>query len=142
MDIDQFKPKEYWTMKAKFNGKERRSNKDVTFDARLTHFDSNKLTQFSITSDGEARDIEGKVNSAEFQVISMKKNKVRRNPPTPYITSTLQQDAGNKLNLSASQTMKIAQKLYEGVELSNGVAVGLITYMRTDGFHVGIALVA
>ncbi|XP_045811312.1 DNA topoisomerase 1 [Trifolium pratense] len=142
MDIDQFKPKEYWTMKAKFNGKERRSNKDVTFDARLTHFDSNKLTQFSITSDGEARDIEGKVNSAEFQVISMKKNKVRRNPPTPYITSTLQQDAGNKLNLSASQTMKIAQKLYEGVELSNGVAVGLITYMRTDGFHISDEAVA
>ncbi|KAK2399152.1 DNA topoisomerase, type IA, core [Trifolium repens] len=142
MEIDQFKPKEYWTMEAKFNRKERRSNKDVTFRARLTHFDSNKLTQFSITSDGEARDIEGKVNSAEFQVISMKKNKVRRNPPTPYITSTLQQDAGNKLNLPASQTMKIAQKLYEGVELSNGIAVGLITYMRTDGFHISDEAVA
>jgi DNA topoisomerase IA len=112
MEIDQFKPKEYWTMEAKFNRKERRSNKDVTFRARLTHFDSNKLTQFSITSDGEARDIEGKVNSAEFQVISMKKNKVRRNPPTPYITSTLQQDAGNKLNLPASQTMKVLILIY------------------------------
>ncbi|GAU15221.1 hypothetical protein TSUD_09580 [Trifolium subterraneum] len=142
LEIDQFKPKEYWTMEAKFNRKERRSNKDVTFRARLTHFDSNKLTQFSITSDGEARDIEGKVNFAEFQVMSMKKNKVRRNPPTPYITSTLQQDAGNKLNLSASQTMKIAQKLYEGVELSNGTAVGLITYMRTDGFHISDEAVA
>ncbi|GAU15218.1 hypothetical protein TSUD_09560 [Trifolium subterraneum] len=141
MEIDQFKPKEYWTMEVKFNRKERRSNKDV-IRARLTHFDSKKLTQFSITSDGESKDIEGKVNSAEFQVISMKKNKVRRNPPTPYITSTLQQDAGNKLNLSASQTMKIAQKLYEGVELSNGTAVGLITYMRTDGFHISDEAVA
>jgi DNA topoisomerase IA len=112
MEIDQFKPKEYWTMEAKFNRKEQRSNKDVTLRARLTHFDSNKLTQFSITSDGEARDIEGKVNSAEFQVISMKKNKVRRNPPTPYITSTLQQDAGNKLNLPASQTMKVLILIY------------------------------
>ncbi|CAJ2671754.1 unnamed protein product [Trifolium pratense] len=142
MEIDQFKPKEYWTMEAKFDRKERISNKDVTFRGRLTHFDSNKLTQFSITSDGEARDIEGKVNSAEFQVISMKKNKVRSNPPTPYITSTLQQDAGNKLKFSASQTMKIAQKLYEGVELSNGKAVGLITYMRTDGFHISDEAVA
>ncbi|XP_045815651.1 DNA topoisomerase 1-like isoform X7 [Trifolium pratense] len=142
MEIDQFKPKEYWTMEAKFDRKERISNKDVTFRGRLTHFDSNKLTQFSITSDGQARDIEGKVNSAEFQVISMKKNKVRRNPPTPYITSTLQQDAGNKLKFSASQTMKIAQKLYEGVELSNGKAVGLITYMRTDGFHISDEAVA
>jgi DNA topoisomerase IA len=112
IEIDQFKPKEYWTMEAKFNRKGKRSNKDLTFLAHLTHFDSKKLTQFSITSGGEARDIEGQINSAEFQVISMKRNKVRRNPPTPYITSTLQQDAGNKLMFSVVQTMKVLILIY------------------------------
>lgn len=106
IEIDQFKPKEYWTAEVHFNMRES-SNKDLTFLAHLTHFDSNKLNQFSITSDVEARDIESKINSAEFQVINMKRSKVRRNPPTPYITSTLQQDAANKLNFSASHTMKV-----------------------------------
>lgn len=107
MEIDQFKPKEYWTMEAKFNMKERRLNKDLTFLAHLTHFDSKKLNQFSITSGGEARDIESKINSTEFRVISMKRDKFSRSPPTPYRTSTLQQDAANKLNFSASQTMMV-----------------------------------
>ncbi|KAI5394002.1 hypothetical protein KIW84_060919 [Lathyrus oleraceus] len=142
MEIDQFKPKEYWTMEAKFNIKERRLNKDLTFLAHLTSFDSNKLNQFSITSGGEASDVKGKINSAEFRVISLKRHKVRRNPPTPYISSTLQQDAANKLNFSASHTMKLAQKLYEGVELPNGVAVGLITFVRTDGLHISDEAVA
>ncbi|CAK8570116.1 unnamed protein product [Lathyrus sativus] len=142
MEIDQFKPKEYWTMEAKFNIKERTLNKDLTFIAHLTSFDSNKLNQFSITSGGEASDIKGKINSAEFRVISIKRYKVRRNPPTPYISSTLQQDAANKLNFSASHTMKLAQKLYEGVELPNGVAVGLITFVRTDGLHISDEAVA
>lgn len=112
MEIDEFKPKEYWTMEAQFNKKELRSNKDLTFLAHLTHFDSEKSNQFSITSGAEARDIESKINSADFQVISMKRNKIRRNPPTPYITSTLQQDAANKLNFSASHTMKVLEFLF------------------------------
>ncbi|CAK8570115.1 unnamed protein product [Lathyrus sativus] len=136
MEIDQFKPKEYWTMEAKFNMKERRLNKDLTFLAHLTRFDSNKLNQFSITSGGQARDIESKINSTEFRVISMKRDKFSKSPPTPYRTSTLQQDAANKLNFSASQTMMLCQKLYEGVELPNGISVGLITYIRTDGLHI------
>jgi len=112
LEIDQFKPKEYWTMEAMFNMKEQRLTKDLTFLAHLTHFNSNKLNQFSITSGEEARDIESKINSADFRVISMKRNKVRRKPPTPYITSTLQQDAANKLNFSASHTMKVLILIY------------------------------
>ncbi|CAI8605799.1 unnamed protein product, partial [Vicia faba] len=142
MEIDQFKPKEYWTMEATFSMEERRLNKDLTFLAHLTHFDSNKLNQFSITSGEEARDIESKINSAEFRVISMKRGKFLKNPPTPYRTSTLQQDAANKLNFSASKTMMLSQKLYEGVELPNGISVGLITYIRTDGLHISDEAVA
>ncbi|AES58899.2 DNA topoisomerase I, bacterial protein [Medicago truncatula] len=142
LEIDQFKPKEYWTMEAMFNMKEQRLTKDLTFLAHLTHFNSNKLNQFSITSGREARDVESKINSAEFRVVSMKISKVQSNPPTPYITSTLQQDAANKLNFSASHTMALAQKLYEGVELRNGITVGLITYIRTDGLHISDEAVA
>ncbi|XP_019438806.1 PREDICTED: uncharacterized protein LOC109344452 [Lupinus angustifolius] len=136
MEIDEFKPKEYWTAEAHLKRKEPGSNEDLNFPAHLTHFDSKTLNQFSITSNTEATDVENKINSAEFQVIRLKRNKIRRNPPTPYITSTLQQDAANKLHFAASHTMKLAQKLYEGVELSDGKAVGLITYTRTDGLHI------
>ncbi|XP_061362537.1 uncharacterized protein LOC133306257 isoform X2 [Gastrolobium bilobum] len=142
MEIDEFKPKEHWTVEAQFKKEEQGSNEDLIFPAHLTHFDSQKLNQFSITSDTEAMNIESKINSADFQVISLKRNKTRRNPPTPYITSTLQQDAANKLHFSASHTMKLAQKLYEGVELSDGVAAGLITYIRTDGLHISDEAVA
>ncbi|XP_027333216.1 uncharacterized protein LOC113848052 isoform X2 [Abrus precatorius] len=142
MEIDEFKPKEYWTVWAQLKKEEVGSNKDLTFSAHLTHFDSKKLNQFSITSGTDARDIQSKIDSANFQIVSLKRNKVRRNPPTPYITSTLQQDAANKLHFTASHTMKLAQKLYEGVELSDGVAVGLITYMRTDGLHISDEAVA
>ncbi|CAJ1972217.1 unnamed protein product [Sphenostylis stenocarpa] len=142
MEIDEFKPQEYWTVEVQLKNKDLGSNKNVTFPAHLTHVDSKKLNQFSITSDTEAKYIQSNINSADFQVVSLKKSKTRRNPPTPYITSTLQQDAANKLHFTASHTMKLAQKLYEGVELSDGVAVGLITYIRTDGFHVGISLIS
>ncbi|KAF7830175.1 DNA topoisomerase 1 [Senna tora] len=139
MEIDEFKPQEYWTVVARLKNKQLKSNEEHTFLAHLTHFDFRKLNQFSISSDKEAADVENKIISAEFQVTNVSRNKIRRNPPTPYITSTLQQDAANKLHFSASNTMRLAQKLYEGVELSDGKAVGLITYTRTDGLHVAIS---
>ncbi|ESW30835.2 hypothetical protein PHAVU_002G181900 [Phaseolus vulgaris] len=142
MEIDEFKPKEYWTVEVQLKKKDPGSNQNFTFPSHLTHFDSKKLNQFSITSDAEARYIQSNINSADFHVVCLKKSKTRRNPPTPYITSTLQQDAANKLHFTASHTMKLAQKLYEGVELSDGVAVGLITYIRTDGFHISDEAVA
>ncbi|KAK7384858.1 hypothetical protein VNO78_30561 [Psophocarpus tetragonolobus] len=142
MEIDEFKPKEYWTVEVQLKKKVLGSNMNLAFPAHLTHFDSKKLSQFSITSDTEATDIQNSINSTDFQVVNLKKSKIRRNPPTPYITSTLQQDAANKLHFTASHTMKVAQKLYEGVELSDGVAVGLITYIRTDGLHISDEAVA
>ncbi|XWS72901.1 hypothetical protein CRYUN_Cryun02cG0079300 [Craigia yunnanensis] len=137
MEIDEFKPLEYWTIEVQLNFEEQNVPvKDACFPAHLTHFNSKKLGQFSISSDTEAKDVEQKINLENFQVISSKRNTMRRNPPTPYITSTLQQDAANKLNFPATYTMKLAQKLYEGIQLSDGKATGLITYSRTDGLHI------
>ncbi|CAH2062626.1 unnamed protein product [Thlaspi arvense] len=107
MEIDEFKPQEYWSVEVDFNKREL-----------------------------EAQDIEQKINSSNFKVVGCKRSKIRRNPPAPYITSSLQQDAANKLHYPATYTMKLAQKLYEGVQLSDGKAAGLITYIRTDGLHI------
>ncbi|KAL9442712.1 hypothetical protein AB3S75_016150 [Citrus x aurantiifolia] len=136
MEIDEFKPQEYWTVEAVLDKKESHSLDTFSFPAHLTHFHSKRLNQLSISSHTEAKDIEQKINSANFQVIKNSKRSMVRKNPTPYITSTLQQDAANKLNFSATYTMKLAQKLYEGVQLPDGTAAGLITYMRTDGLHI------
>ncbi|KAL0303493.1 UNVERIFIED_CONTAM: DNA topoisomerase 1 [Sesamum radiatum] len=135
-EIDEFKAQEYWKIDVLFQKKDQSSANNISLSSHLTHFDSKKLHQLSISSNVEAKDIEEKINLSKFQVIGSKTSKSRRNPPTPYITSTLQQDAANKLNFAASYTMKVAQKLYEGVQLSDGKATGLITYMRTDGLHL------
>lgn len=133
MEILKFKPQEYWTIDALF-----KSSKEDNYliQSHLTHFDSKKLNQLSVGSESEAKNIEHTINSSSFKVIGSKRSKVNKNPPTPYITSTLQQDAANKLNYAASYTMKLAQKLYEGVQLFNGREEGLITYTRTDGLHI------
>ncbi|WZY86125.1 hypothetical protein YC2023_032509 [Brassica napus] len=131
-EIDGFKPQEYWTVGIKVQGKDSSS----TVSAHLTSLNSKKLNQLSISSEEDAQDIEQRIRSEGFLVKGIKKSTTRRNPPTPYITSTLQQDAANKLHFSSAYTMKLAQKLYEGVQLSDGNSAGLITYMRTDGLHI------
>ncbi|KAJ4792850.1 DNA topoisomerase 1 [Rhynchospora pubera] len=132
-EIEQFKPAEYWNVKCFFWDKEK------GFDAHLTHYGKEKLNQLSVSSEEKAREIERHVSSSKFVVLSKKTSKVSKNPSMPYITSTLQQDSANKLQFSAYYTMKLAQQLYEGVKLSDGEATGLITYMRTDGFHISEA---
>ncbi|KAL5537675.1 hypothetical protein UlMin_044000 [Ulmus minor] len=137
MEIDEFKPQEYWTIETELNKKELGSEESaVSVPAKLTHYDSKKLNQFSIGSNTEAEDIEKQIYSAGFQVVNSKISKLKKNSPTPYITSTLQQDSANKLHFSSTYTMKLAQKLYEGVQLSDGRETGLITYTRTDGLHI------
>uniref|UniRef100_A0A803NCS1 DNA topoisomerase n=1 Tax=Chenopodium quinoa TaxID=63459 RepID=A0A803NCS1_CHEQI len=135
IEIEEFKPQEYWSVEATFNASNVALNKS-SLRSYLTHFDSKRLNQFSIGSETEAKVIEQVVSSSNFKVTAAKKTKVNKNPPTPYITSTLQQDAANKLSFSASYTMKLAQKLYEGVQFADGKAAGLISYMRTDGLHI------
>ncbi|XP_056859459.1 uncharacterized protein LOC108834145 isoform X2 [Raphanus sativus] len=131
-EIDGFKPQEYWTVGIKVQGKDNSS----AVSAHLTSLNSKKLNQLSISSEAKAQGIEQRIKSESFLVKGIKKSTTRKNPPTPYITSTLQQDAANKLHFSSAYTMKLAQKLYEGVQLSDGQSTGLITYMRTDGLHI------
>lgn len=108
MEIDEFKPHEYWSVKVGFNGSLAGTPvKTVSFKSNLTHFASKKLNQLSISSHKEAKYIEEKLLSSSFKVMVHKSNKMRRNPPTPYITSTLQQDAANKLHFPATYTMKV-----------------------------------
>ncbi|XP_059662989.1 uncharacterized protein LOC132308787 isoform X2 [Cornus florida] len=137
MEIDEFKPQEYWTVEVFFKKMELGSSvNNSSFSSYLTHLHSKKVNQLSISSLAYAKDIEQKINLSNFEVIGSKRNKMRKNPPIPYITSSLQQDAANKLNFPATYTMKLAQKLYEGIQLSNGKAAGLITYTRTDGLNI------
>ncbi|KAK9118667.1 hypothetical protein Scep_016760 [Stephania cephalantha] len=137
IEIDEFKPQHYWTINVQFNEEKIGTlSKSFPFTAHLTHLNFQKLEQFSICTLEEAKDVELKITSSRFEVLGCKRSKSRRNPPTPYITSTLQQDAANKLHFATSYTMKLAQKLYEGIKLSDAEATGLITYMRTDGLHI------
>jgi DNA topoisomerase IA len=108
MEIDEFKPQEYWSIELQMNKNGPGSLvNDFSFPAQLSHYDSKKLNQLSISSFTEAKDIEEKINSAKFQVVSSIRSKMRKNPPTPYITSTLQQDAANKLHFTAAYIMKV-----------------------------------
>ncbi|KAM0941729.1 putative DNA topoisomerase [Dioscorea sansibarensis] len=137
VEIEQFEPKEYWTVGVEFHVSQSHSLKNRTsVCSLLSHLDSKKLNQLSISSSVEAEAIKERISSSQFKVLAVKTGKVTKNPPMPYITSTLQQDSASKLNFSTTYTMKLAQKLYEGIKLSDKEATGLITYMRTDGLNI------
>jgi DNA topoisomerase-1 len=89
-----------------------------------------------LSNEASARRVMSEVEAAEFRVASVERRRLRRNPPQPYITSTLQQDASSQLHFSPTKTMRIAQQLYEGVELGSAGPAGLITYMRTDSVRL------
>ncbi|MBI5450414.1 MAG: type I DNA topoisomerase [Gammaproteobacteria bacterium] len=132
LEIEAFKPREYWTISAKLlkDGSE--------FAARLTHLKGEKLSQFSVTTATEAKAAEAALRQAaqgKLTVQKIEKKQRKRNPAPPFITSTLQQEAARKLGFSAQRTMRAAQQLYEGIDIGDG-AVGLITYMRTDSVNL------
>jgi DNA topoisomerase-1 len=129
-EIEVFKSREYWTVDATFGTAKRQSLK-----ARLTHLDGRKLDKFDLDSRERAEVAKREIERRAFSVASIDRRQVRRNPPPPFITSTLQQEASRKLGLGASTAMRIAQRLYEGIEMA-GETVGLITYMRTDGVQL------
>ncbi|KAI3796617.1 hypothetical protein L1987_39295 [Smallanthus sonchifolius] len=133
-EIDKFQPQEYWTVEGYF--KHEKCSRNFACPSHLTHYDSKKLSQMSVTSRSEANDIENMINSSKFKVVGSSKKNYKKTSSPPYITSTLQQDSASKLHFPSSYTMKLAQKLYEGVKLPNGKSAGLITYMRTDGLHM------
>ncbi len=129
-EIEVFKTREYWTVDALFG-----TTKKQTLKARLTHLDGRKLDKFDLDTQERAEQAKREIERRAFSVASIDRRQVRRNPPPPFITSTLQQEASRKLGVGAATAMRIAQRLYEGVDIG-GETVGLITYMRTDGVQL------
>lgn len=129
-EIERFIREEYWQVAASL-----KTPSGEGFQTRLVALDGQKLDKLSIKTGDEAADIKTLVESAAFTVASVEAKPVRRNPSPPFTTSTLQQAASSRLGFSASRTMQTAQRLYEGLEI-DGEAVGLITYMRTDGVQM------
>lgn len=126
-----FKPQEYWTIDALLQTKEKGE-----LTAKLYKIEDEILDKLDLKNQKQIKPIIDDLKTAEYQVNNVTKKTVKRNPPTPLTTSALQQEANKKLGFSAKQTMKIAQELYEGLELGDGGAVGLITYMRTDSVNL------
>lgn len=129
-EIERFIREEYWQIAALL-GTPRNEN----FEARLTAFDRKKLQKLDISNKAQANDIKSMLEGATFKAVSVEAKPTKRNPGPPFTTSTLQQAASSGLGFSASRTMQVAQRLYEGMEIG-GETTGLITYMRTDGVQM------
>ncbi len=128
LEIEAFKTQEYWTLDALLPAQSQ------AFKARLTHYNGEKLEQFSIndgTTAHTARDTLIAAADGYLTVANIEKKQRKRNPAPPFITSTLQQEAARKLGFTTKRTMMVAQQLYEGIDIG-GETAGLITYMRTD----------
>ncbi len=129
-EIEVFKAREYWTIEALFL-----TPGGAPFTARLTHLNGKRLDQFDLNTQTLALAAKAAVEAGAFSVGSVERRRVKRNPPPPFTTSTLQQEASRKLGFGAQQTMRLAQGLYEGIDIG-GETTGLITYMRTDGVQM------
>ena len=129
-EIEAFKTDEYWTIEALLE-----TAKGEEVRARLNAIAGKRLDKLDIKDGVSANAIKAAIEKGDFRVTSVEKKAVRRNPYAPFTTSTLQQEASRKLGFSARQTMQVAQRLYEGVDIG-GETVGLITYMRTDGVQI------
>ncbi|MEP0520370.1 MAG: type I DNA topoisomerase [Hyphomicrobiales bacterium] len=136
MEIEVFKPQEYWSIQAALKTAFKEDLK-----TRLVEFDGKKIQRLTITDGEEANSMKAMLESASFTIASVEAKPQKRNPQPPFTTSTLQQDASRKLGFSASRTMQVAQRLYEGVDIG-GETTGLITYMRTDGVDMAPEAVA
>lgn len=131
-EIEAFVSREYWTIEADC------AKDGQAFSAKLNRYQGEKLEQFSITDETHTHEIEQTLLAAangRLQVLKVEKKQRRRNPAAPFTTSTLQQEASRKLGFGTQRTMRIAQQLYEGVDIGTG-SVGLITYMRTDSVNL------
>jgi DNA topoisomerase-1 len=135
-EIEAFRAREYWTVEADFA-----TPAGAPFTARLTHLEGKKLEQFDLPDEPTALRAKQRVATGRFHVGSVEKRRVKRNPYAPFTTSTLQQEASRKLGFGAQQTMRLAQQLYEGVDIG-GETTGLITYMRTDGVQMAREAIA
>jgi len=130
LEIEKFVAKEYWSIAATLA-----TPRQETFEARLAGADGQKIQRLDIGSGAEAEAFTRDLENATFKVANVEAKPARRNPPPPFTTSTMQQEASRKLGFSPAHTMRLAQRLYEGIDIG-GETVGLITYMRTDGIDV------
>ena len=129
-EIEAFNSQEYWSINTNFKTED---NKSLT--ARLVGLNSKKIGKLDISSEEKAKLIEQQIKSSSFVISSVDTKQMKRQPSAPFTTSTLQQEASRKLGFSASRTMQIAQRLYEGIQVGRETS-GLITYMRTDGVQM------
>ncbi len=131
-EIEGFISVEYWSIEAELRKKGDKSQESFRSQL-LGHLNGNKVELPSAT---EANVLKDRLEKAAYSVLKVKKRTANRQPPPPFITSTLQQEAWRKLRFTAEQTMAVAQQLYEGLPLGEEGSVGLITYMRTDSTHI------
>jgi DNA topoisomerase I len=130
LEIEKFVAKEYWSIAATLA-----TPRQETFEARLVGADGQKIQRLDIGSGAQAEAFTRDLENATFHVANVEAKPARRNPPPPFTTSTMQQEASRKLGFSPAHTMRLAQRLYEGIDIE-GETVGLITYMRTDGIEM------
>jgi DNA topoisomerase I len=130
LEIEKFVPREYWSLVATLT-----TPRGDAFEARLVGADGKKIQRLDIGTGAEAEDFKKAIEAASFTVSTVEAKPARRNPQAPFTTSTLQQEASRKLGFAPAHTMRIAQRLYEGIDIG-GETTGLITYMRTDGVQI------
>ncbi|MCF6292435.1 MAG: type I DNA topoisomerase [Robiginitomaculum sp.] len=130
LEIEKFKSDEYWSVAAKA-----KVGSHQLFDTRLVELGGKKLTKLALPDEASAKAARQAVEASDFTISSVEAKPTKRHPSPPFITSTLQQEASRKLGFAASQTMRAAQRLYEGINIG-GETVGLITYMRTDSVQM------
>jgi len=129
-EIELFIPKEYWTISLNF-----KNNDAKEISSKLILYNNNKVEKFSFLNKETVNDAKNKINSKEYFISDITSQVYKRNPTAPFTTSTMQQVASGKCGFGTSRTMQIAQRLYQGIDIE-GEAVGLITYMRTDGTQI------
>lgn len=131
-EIEQFKPQEYWSILGIFSNKKAKQ----AFEAALYAIEGKKLEKLAIKNQSQAQEIKAQAEKQNYQVKSVQTKAKTRHPFPPFITATLQQEAGLRFGFSAARTMRLAQQLYEGVSLGQGGRTGLITYHRTDSVRL------
>ena len=129
-EIERFVREDYWLIAAILA-----TPRAENFEARLTAYDGKKLQKLDIKTQEQADAIKAMLDGASFKALSVEAKPTKRNPAPPFTTSTMQQAASSRLGFSASRTMQVAQRLYEGMDIG-GETTGLITYMRTDGVQM------
>lgn len=128
-EILEFNPVEYWNIFADLKG-------EKTFESKLTLYKGKKIENGTIGTKAESDSIIKEVKAGEFTVAKVEEKTRSRKPQAPYTTSSLQQDAANRVNFNTRKTMQIAQQLYEGVEVKGNGTIGLVSYIRTDSTRI------